>query len=201
MSDALKNRLIGTIILVALAVILLPEFLDGQKQKSEQAFVEMPEPAEDLAIPALSQVDLTAIKDNTAVPQQRENLQASDALYEAAQTGTDINTDNQLDDKSVIETSTPNDQATALENAVEGTAWVIQLGSFGNRENVQKLLQSVTDAGFNAYTQPVSSGSNTLTKVFVGPELDREILERALTKLKDITGLTGKITEYDVSAN
>jgi DedD protein len=39
-----------------------------------------------------------------------------------------------------------------------------------------------------------------LTKVFVGPELDREKLELALPHLKKITNLKGKITAFEVSA-
>ena len=42
MSSALKNRLVGTIIIVALAVIFLPDFLDGKKQTNRDPFVSIP---------------------------------------------------------------------------------------------------------------------------------------------------------------
>ena len=42
MSSALKNRLVGTIIIVALAVIFLPDFLDGKKQTNREPFVSIP---------------------------------------------------------------------------------------------------------------------------------------------------------------
>jgi len=47
MNSALQNRLVGTIIVVALVVILLPEWLDGEKQENTQSFAEVPpRPAE-----------------------------------------------------------------------------------------------------------------------------------------------------------
>lgn len=42
MTSALKNRLVGTIIIVALAVIFLPDFLDGKKQTNKEPFVSVP---------------------------------------------------------------------------------------------------------------------------------------------------------------
>ncbi len=42
MTSALKNRLVGTIIVVALAVIFLPDFLDGKKQTNRGLFVSVP---------------------------------------------------------------------------------------------------------------------------------------------------------------
>ena len=42
MTSALKNRLVGTIIVVALAVIFLPDFLDGKKQTNREPFVSVP---------------------------------------------------------------------------------------------------------------------------------------------------------------
>ncbi|SVD48907.1 uncharacterized protein METZ01_LOCUS401761, partial [marine metagenome] len=41
-TSALKNRLVGTIIVVALAVIFLPDFLDGKKQTNREPFVSVP---------------------------------------------------------------------------------------------------------------------------------------------------------------
>ncbi|MGK0372528.1 MAG: DedD protein, partial [Glaciecola sp.] len=46
MTSALQNRLVGTIIVVALVVILVPEFLDGEKRTNKQDFVEIPPMAE-----------------------------------------------------------------------------------------------------------------------------------------------------------
>ena len=42
MTSALKNRLVGTVIVVALVVIFLPNFLDGKKEKNALNFEPVP---------------------------------------------------------------------------------------------------------------------------------------------------------------
>ena len=44
MASAFQNRLVGTIILVALAVIFLPEIIDGEKQRNQDRFEDFPNP-------------------------------------------------------------------------------------------------------------------------------------------------------------
>ena len=43
MSSAFQNRLVGTIILVALAVIFLPDILDGEKVSHKDRFLQVPD--------------------------------------------------------------------------------------------------------------------------------------------------------------
>lgn len=42
MSSQFHNRLVGTVVLVALGVIFLPDILDGKKERPEEQFVEIP---------------------------------------------------------------------------------------------------------------------------------------------------------------
>jgi DedD protein len=74
----------------------------------------------------------------------------------------------------------------------------VQLGSFGNQKNVNELLQKLEKAGYRSFSRKVQTSAGRLTKVFVGPELDKEKLDLALPHLKETTGLTGKITTFDV---
>ncbi|MCL1091698.1 cell division protein DedD [Shewanella profunda] len=42
MSSQFHNRLVGTVVLVALGVIFLPDILDGKKERQEEQFAEIP---------------------------------------------------------------------------------------------------------------------------------------------------------------
>ncbi|MGL5907960.1 MAG: SPOR domain-containing protein, partial [Shewanella sp.] len=42
MSSQFHNRLVGTVVLVALGVIFLPDILDGKKDRKEEQFAEIP---------------------------------------------------------------------------------------------------------------------------------------------------------------
>lgn len=78
-------------------------------------------------------------------------------------------------------------------------AWVVQLGSFSHKANVEALLGKLKENGFTAFTRPVKTPNGTLTKVFVGPELDKTKLEKALPKLKQLTKLDGRVTQFEIT--
>ena len=104
-----------------------------------------------------------------------------------------------------VQQATESPESTEKANAeftrsLEG-AWVVQLGSFGNQKNVNDLLRKLEKAGYRSFSRKVQTSAGRLTKVFVGPELDKEKLDLALPHLKETTGLTGKVTTFSVVSN
>lgn len=65
MTTALKNRLVGTIIIVALAVIFLPDILDGKKQTTQDLFVDLPEQPETKSVQSVPNFPTEQIKQET----------------------------------------------------------------------------------------------------------------------------------------
>lgn len=64
-------------------------------------------------------------------------------------------------------------------------AWAVQLGSFSDKINAQKLMKSLQSQGYAAYVQIIkTSHGSTMTKVLVGPELRRADAEKIQEKLK-----------------
>ena len=202
MTSALKNRLVGTIIIVALAVIFLPDFLDGKKQTNREPFVSVPAnppirpivepepfPSERVAraaVPAVEVEDAEAL-DEEYESQEAAELQASDNAKSPASLP---EPEDELASQTVIETSN--------ELAEEDAGWVIQLGSFRHEKNVKSLLTKLESAGYRAFSRKIQTSSGLLNKVFVGPDLDKQKLESALPHLKEITKLKGKVTTFKV---
>ena len=62
MSSALQNRLVGTIIVVALVVIVLPEFLDGEKSTNQQNFLDIPARGDLVEVQPIEAMDTTRIE-------------------------------------------------------------------------------------------------------------------------------------------
>ncbi|WP_218311435.1 SPOR domain-containing protein [Alteromonas antoniana] len=193
MTSALKNRLVGTIIIVALAVIFLPDFLDGKKESQEEAFVSVP------AAPAKK-----PIVNPEPFPAER--------VANAAQRPMEIVEEPAIDDEPTSSEPEAQDSApVAVEEdelarqtvvnepqvAEEDAGWVVQLGSFRHQKNVKQLLTKLENAGYRAFSRPIQTRSGPLTKVFVGPDLDRAKLESALPHLKEVTGLKGKVTTFN----
>ncbi|MGQ8365619.1 SPOR domain-containing protein [Glaciecola sp. 1036] len=208
MTSALKNRLVGTIIVVALVVILLPELLDGEKQVNNQAFLDVPEMPPEKTIDEVEKLDVETIKSVATRPMEIVDEEPVDDVYAPDSEPTDgaASAENLKDPEANTEiiqaTESTTEQVTEPEPEiqVQDSGWVVQLGSFSNQANVKKLIRTLTNAGYRVYSRPIETKVGKLTKVFVGPELERSELEKAIPHLKELTGLTGKITEFEVSA-
>jgi DedD protein len=85
------------------------------------------------------------------------------------------------------------------DDNLSNMAYVIQLGSFSHAANVKALQAKLQAKGFTTFTKPIKTPNGTLTKVFVGPSLDKEALDAKLPELKALTKLNGRITRFEVT--
>ena len=65
-----------------------------------------------------------------------------------------------------------------------GRGWTVQLGSFANHANADKLVRQLKAQGFSAYIAPGGSGPSLRYRVRIGPMADRGAAAQALAKLK-----------------
>tara|TARA_B100000780_G_scaffold260376_2_gene212043 strand:- start:518 stop:1123 length:606 start_codon:yes stop_codon:yes gene_type:complete len=198
---ALKNRLVGTVILVAVAVIILPDMLDGKKSSNGDVFVNVPaapakkpivnpEPFPDERVVASAQRPVEIVNekpvDEPGSPVESVPEASSDST---AQVNNSPNDD--LARQTVVE---------APEESEQNNSWVIQLGSFRHQKNVKQLLDKLENAGYRAFSRPIETSSGPLTKVFVGPNLNKRELDGAISHLQELTGLRGKVTRFSVNS-
>ena len=193
----------GTVIVAAVAIIFLPDILDGEKETYQSEFENIPQspkfeqtreiqtfPEDELAkLPKAEIVDEIAIDDNSKAVESSES-----------------NQNNQTDNvkvatiekpSSFVEEKQPKTNSKPLpEKAVPSEAWAIQLGSFRHKTNVDELVKKLNAAGYTTFTKPIKTKSGNLTKVFVGPELSRSSLEKKLPALKKLTGMAGKVARF-----
>ena len=69
---------------------------------------------------------------------------------------------------------------------------MVQLGSFGSRDNADRLVRDMTAKGFTAFVAPITSGGRELYRVRVGPTRDRPAAEALAAQLRRI-GQSGSI--------
>jgi DedD protein len=74
----------------------------------------------------------------------------------------------------------------------EKGSFAVQLGSFGSRENADRLVRDMTAKGFAAFVAPIKSNGRELYRVRVGPARDRPQAEALAAQLRRI-GQTGSI--------
>lgn len=215
LSPALKNRLVGTIIVVAITVIFLPDLLDGKKESKRDLFVNLPEKPEMKVVKAPSEFDTSKIKQAATRKVEVLSEQAVDDVKIAEQSTTtkkvvdikipDVHATSQSDIKSIIpakaNTSSLAEQTVVKQDQdklLASAGWVVQLGSFRHKKNVQELLSKLEKGGYRAFSRPVKTSAGNLTKVFVGPDLNKKKLTNALSHLKQLTNLKGRVTPFTV---
>jgi len=189
LASAFQNRLVGTIILVALAVIFLPEILDGEKQRNQDRFEDFPNPPR---MGTLTQADKFPIQEvEEAVTRQVEIVDET-PIDESGRIPEDTATEEEV----LAEVAEPVVAQSKNESSI---GWVIQLGSFRHQKNVRELLNKLEQAGYRTFTRPIQTSSGLLTKVFIGPDLEKDKLQKALPHLRELTGLKGKLTPFSVN--
>lgn len=220
MSSALQNRLVGTAIVVAIAVIFLPDLLDGKQESKRELFVELPQKPSMQAVKSPANFDTGKIKEAATRKVEIISEQAIDENL-ASSLLPKTNSQSRVEDVQVPDVYTAKKSAstagipkanTSKANSLEqqtvvelnpdrllaSAGWVVQLGSFRHQKNVQELLKLLEKAGYRTFSRPVKTNSGMLTKVFVGPDLKKSNLESALSHLKEITDLQGRVTPFTV---
>jgi len=221
MDSRAKQRLTGAIILAALFVLLVPELLTGPKPASAPAAPAEEEgmrsytididgksppvsPAateHETATPAPTNPAPTsqvAEPDTQAPPPAVLPAPANSAATETAPVQprpAPAETPRSAPPASVA-TPTPAPAAAAPAQpkpaqAPRGT-FVVQLGSFGSRDNADRLVRDMSAKGFKAFVAPIRSGGRELYRVRVGPTHDRASAEALAADLKRV-GQSGSI--------
>ncbi|EHR39858.1 SPOR domain-containing protein [Alishewanella jeotgali] len=205
MSAKFKHRLLGTSILLMLAIIFLPDLLDGQKQVVKDDFQVIPErpefagvqqvtPFDDSALTQAQTVtelhtdqDEVPLDEQTASRPELPSQQFATVTVDAAgQAQTQTATTPAPTTVSQPAANPPSASTPALNQA----AWVVRVGSFSNRQNANALVTKLRQEGFATFTRDITNASGQqLTSVFVGPEIRREKLEQGLPKLRQLTGV------------
>jgi len=222
--DGLKQRVIGALVLVSLAVIFVPMLFDEPhsertsttiKLPEEPPFpeVEAPEPVsieapsyhiEESAggsAPVLEQPDpateVAPAMQGEAAPAIEQPAAAAEP---AAPKPEPAPREQPRTQESTPPTSTPapaESTASAEYTRSLAGAWVVQLGSFGNADNARRLRDDVRERGYNSHLQEVVRGEQTLVRVFSGPFAEKAEAERAKQVLDKAFGLNSLVTSGD----
>lgn len=162
MDLALKQRLVGAIVLVALGVIFIPMLLDGPAdQARHEVAMRIPAPPEGrtetrrLPLNPVAEAETQAPESDTSTdtaPESVPEVVVSKTPEPAGQPGSGDATP-----RARPEPATP-----------AGTSrWLLQVGSFGNPSNATSLVDALKAAGFSAYQESIQAGDQTLYRVRV----------------------------------
>ncbi|MEE3170885.1 MAG: SPOR domain-containing protein [Pseudomonadota bacterium] len=219
--DGLKQRIIGALVLVSLAVIFVPMLFDEPHTERTSTTINIPEEppfpeveAPETTLPATpaqspGQSDEPGYRILEEAPPETSTAGPEQAAPERDTSGEAVKTDQpvaETGESAARETAAPEPAETESSEAestkpesaeyqrsLEG-AWVVQLGSFGNADNARRLRDRVREKGYGSHLQQVTQGDTTFTRVFSGPFATESEAKAAKRALDDAFGLNSLVT-------
>ncbi len=201
MASKFQNRLVGTIVLVALGVIVLPGLLDGQKKHYQDEFAAIPlvpkagDRDEPDMMPAATQALPTQPPEGAA-----EEVRAGDAAAPSLDPATIAANNTEFEPEPApvvppkpkpVESPKPKVEAPPAPKpepkpvveekaAPTGKAYVVQLGALKNADKVNEIVGKLRGAGYRVYTSPSTPVQGKITRILVGPDASKEKLKGSL---------------------
>jgi DedD protein len=222
LQQATKQRIAGSVVLIALALIFLPIIFDGQGSYDTQIssrippapiIIPMANPVPTRPIIIANQPDFAAaipVSDDTElnaneVEPTNSAAPTIDSIVEAiidespANRGTQAAPEPGSESAEVID-SQPSYLREAPQLGPDGLpqGWSVRLGTFSEEDNATKLLERLLNAGYKAYVRNIEREQSTLTAVFVGPWLDRNRVDDYQKELQSEFKLVGYVVRYTI---
>ncbi|MBL4820485.1 MAG: SPOR domain-containing protein [Gammaproteobacteria bacterium] len=188
MNQSTKQRVVGTVVLLAIAMIFLPIIFDGEGSYQRPLSSRIPQPPSLQVMPDPIPQRPVILADSVATVTANEKV--------VVETGPGSTV---VEEVTVIEADSPAiATAPVLDEAGLPTGWSVRLGSFSNSNNARNLTRRLLTAGYRAYTREFSVNQNVLTAVFVGPQVEREKTEQLKQQLQDEFQLSGIVVRFEV---
>lgn len=193
------------LIVVIASVVFLPDLLDGQKNSVKEEFKKIPPRPESVETPIVRDFPMEKVETALAGAPEVDEQEAVDENSSSQDAGNSTTQVSQLAKEASLPITNSEPQPVSdvvassegeVESSFKDNAWVLRLGTFRNKPNVDALLTKLETAGVKTFVKPVEAKAGTLYRVFVGPELEKSKLEKAQQTLKELTGLDGKITQF-----
>ena len=202
--DGLKQRVVGALVIVSLAVIFLPMIFDEPHQPSKTQLIPIPvqselpvitlnspqkpkfkiiEPSDDgmSDLPPEEPVDRESENDNKGV----ESIASEVAVGSPAPEGQSqkVSPVAKVVERQEVVNADEKLSAPVFKEKELSNVWMVQLGTFGNHKNAYNLRDSLRKDGFDGHTTKVDKDGKQLVRVFSGPYADKAYADKVKKQL------------------
>jgi DedD protein len=196
-----KHRIIGAVVIVALAVVLVPMILGEHEPPAESSApsaavtADGSEPAPDAGTKVAVTVVTSSIKSKTpkpeaaAAPAVGAPTPAIESAKEPPQEPVKI-----AIAKPVTVVKAPPKTAPAAAPATTG--WVVQVGTFSNADNATRVEEKLRALGQTVRAERVTLDNGKAVRVRVGPFSDKVAALKAQDRIQKETGIKVVVLAY-----
>ncbi len=194
MDRSLKERIIGAVVLVFFAVLVVPVFLDGPSTDAEIITQAVSLPGQNDQTRKSQTIVLE--RDRTEPVPMAANNGGSNNKPAATQTKKNRPAAGKKATSGPAKSQTkPADNKTRAANVSPTGMWAVQLGSFSNQANAERLAADLRKQGYAAFLSQLQTESGQLHRVRIGPQNDRDGAETIAAKLIS-AGLKGQVVTH-----
>lgn len=214
LDKAYKQRMVGALVLIAIAVIFLP-MLFSRQDEARRVQVEAPAAPQAPVVPQVK-VESVPVPEQQALPQEPvpEEDAATPVPVPSPTPAKPVVTPPATKPAAVASApakptpapaatpapakpATPVAEPSRVDANGLSVSWSVQLASLSNRANADNLQKTLRTQGYNAYIR-TSDGVN---RVFVGPLIERAEADRLRDQLDKQQKLKGIVVRFQPEHN
>ncbi|MGA9421086.1 MAG: SPOR domain-containing protein [Rhodanobacteraceae bacterium] len=197
MDSSLKQRLLGAVVLIALAIIFVPMFLSGSKPRPQSETLNLripPAPDKEFQTRVLPVDDGAATKAEHPARSPSTATEAAAAMRQTAPpvahdkvtvVRPDAAGETQATDK-LPAGSASEKSAQAAPGQAADTHFYVHLGVYAEPGNAKDLVAVIKRGGFPAFAESSSYDGKSAERVRVGPYDDRAAAEAARLRIRKL---------------
>lgn len=194
LDKGLKQRMVGALVLLALAVIFLPMLL-SREDELRRVVVDAPAMPDAPSMPQ-TEVQPVLVPEPQLLPDEplgSEATQPLDPLAAADAAAAAVPTPAPAPAVAAAEPGAPTQAPPSRLDANSlPISWSVQLASLSSREGAQSLQKTLRSQGYNAYIRTVDG----MNRVFVGPLIERAEADRLRDQLNRQHKLNGFVVRF-----
>lgn len=192
MDGRVKQRIVGVIVLVALAVIFIPLLFTGRgrvpkgPQLSSQIPLAPEAPRATLTLP--DHVMPSRVPSTQSAPKSKPVKKPTTTAKKVTKKSKPLRH---------VKTKQPKHKHAKLPLPTHAESWAVQVASFTSRQNAKHLVKQLRAKGYPAYVNHYKNKKGKrITRVLIGPELNRARANKHVIALKKAFKLNGLIVPY-----
>ena len=200
MNPILRQRLVGTLVLVALGVVFWPLIFVTPDQRdpiSVQPMTDKPDiDRSPIAAPKTYEGFVAEkLPEPSKIPEEEQSAADAETRIDAESIEL-VDLRQRADLESALVPDAPSEREPLIDDEGLPVFWVLQVATVGNDARATELVKGLTDLGYAAFSTPFVRVDEELFRVQVGPNVERRKLLLIKPEVDSVLGVDSQVLRF-----
>ena len=200
MNPILRQRLVGTLVLVALGVVFWPLIFVTPDQRdpiSVQPMTDKPDiDRSPIAVPETYEVAVPAKLPGPVRIAEEEQIAADTETRIDAENIDLVDLPQRADLGAALVPDAPSAGEPLIDDEGLSVFWVLQVATVGSDARAAELVEGLTDLGYTAFSKSYARVDEELFRVQIGPNAERRKLLLIKPEVDSVLGVDSQVLRY-----